>query len=152
MAGFEAAQKKAQLERRQSIKDEKRKQRQSYFPRVVQEEEESLSPATPAIDREVLMDGNDVDYASVFMSRPRIALSPTPAKDRMMSSMIESEDDELDDMDDGMGMGVDADYKNAFMSRPRIALSPTPARNRRIMDNDGQDEGEAEAVDMWHDL
>ncbi|TEY36381.1 hypothetical protein BOTCAL_0554g00020 [Botryotinia calthae] len=152
MAGFEAAQKKAQLERRQSIKDEKRKQRQSYFPRVVQEEEETLSPATPAIDREVLMDGNDVDYASVFMSRPRIAVSPTPAKDRMISSMIESEDDELDDMDDGMGMGVDADYKNAFMSRPRIALSPTPARNRRIMDNDGKDEGEAEAVDMWHDL
>ncbi|KAF7900737.1 hypothetical protein BELL_0525g00040 [Botrytis elliptica] len=152
MAGFEAAQKKAQLERRQSIKDEKRKQRQSHFPKVVQEEEDSLSPATPAIDREVLMDGNDVDYASVFMSRPRIAVSPTPAKDRMISSMIESEDDESEDMDEGMRMGVDADYKNAFMSRPRIALSPTPARNRRITDNDVQEEGEAEAVNMWHDL
>ncbi|KAF7921460.1 uncharacterized protein EAE97_011249 [Botrytis byssoidea] len=152
MAGFEAAQKKAQLERRQSIKDEKRKQRQSHFPRVVQEEEDSLSPATPAIDREVLMDGNDVDYASVFMSRPRIAVSPTPAKNRMISSMMESEDDELEDMDEVMEMGVDADYKNAFMSRPRIALSPTPARNRRIMGNDVQEEGEAEAVNMWHDL
>ncbi|KAF7945071.1 hypothetical protein EAE96_009851 [Botrytis aclada] len=152
MAGFEAAQKRAQLERRQSIKDEKRKQRQSHFPKVVQEEEDSLSPATPAIDREVLMDGNDVDYASVFMSRPRIAVSPTPAKDRMISSMMESEDDELEDMDEGMEMGVDADYKNAFMSRPRIALSPTPDRNRRIMNNDVQEEGEAEAVNMWHDL
>ncbi|KAF5868779.1 uncharacterized protein Bfra_012110 [Botrytis fragariae] len=152
MAGFEAAQKRAQLERRQSIKEEKRKQRQSQFPKVVQEEEDSLSPATPAIDREVLMDGNDVDYASVFMSRPRIAVSPTPAKDRMISSMMESEDDELEDMDEGMGMGVDADYKNAFMSRPRIALSPTPARNRRIMNSDVQEEGEAEAVNMWHDL
>ncbi|THV46511.1 hypothetical protein BGAL_0380g00060 [Botrytis galanthina] len=152
MAGFEAAQKKAQLERRQSIKDEKRKQRQSHFPKVVHEEGDSLSPATPAIDREVLMDGNDVDYASVFMSRPRIAVSPTPAKNRMISSMMESEDDELEDMDEGMEMSVDADYKNAFMSRPRIALSPTPARNRRIMGNDVQEEGEAEAVNMWHDL
>ncbi|CAD6453296.1 1611c083-5ba5-41ea-876e-c5b817c7e3d4 [Sclerotinia trifoliorum] len=152
MAGFEAAQKKAQLERRKSIQDEKRKQRQSHFPKIVQEEEEPLPQATPSIDREVLMDG-DVDYASVFMSRPRIAVSPTPAKDRMISSMIESGDDEDKDEDEDMNvtMGMDADYANAFMSRPRIALSPTPARHNRIM-MDGEVEEEGEAVNMWHDL
>ncbi|KAJ8061923.1 hypothetical protein OCU04_009710 [Sclerotinia nivalis] len=150
MAGFEAAQKKAQLERRKSIQDEKRKQRQSHFPKIVQEEEEPLPQATPSIDREVLMDG-DVDYASVFMSRPRIAVSPTPAKDRMISSMIESGDEEDEDEDMNVTMGMDADYANAFMSRPRIALSPTPARHNRIM-MDGEAEEEGEAVDMWHDL
>lgn len=147
MAGFEAAQKRAQLERRKSIQDEKRKQRQSHFPKIVQEEEEPLPQATPTIDREVLMDG-DVDYASVFMSRPRIAVSPTPAKDKMISSMIESgdedsEDDEDEDEDISVTMGMDADYANAFMSRPRIALSPTPARHNRIMmEGEAEDEGD----------
>lgn len=154
MAGFEAAQKKAQLERRQSIKDEKRKQRQSHFPKAVQEEEEPIPQATPTIDREVLMDGDDVDYASVFMSRPRIAVSPTPAKDRMISSMIESEDDGEEDEDEGededITMNVDADYANAFMSRPRIALSPTPARDRRITRHSEAGE-DGEGVDRWHD-
>lgn len=154
MAGFEAAQKKAQLERRKSLKDEKRKQRQSHFPKIVHEEEEPIPQATPTIDREVLMDG-DVDYASVFMSRPRIALSPTPAKDRMISSMIESGDEgseyQDEDEDEDVTMAVDADCANAFMSRPRIALSPTPARNRGIMmGSEVEDEGTA--VNMWHDL
>ncbi|ESZ91813.1 hypothetical protein SBOR_7808 [Sclerotinia borealis F-4128] len=161
MAGFEAAQKKAQLERRQSIKDEKRKQRQSHFPKVVQEEEEPLPQATPTIDRDVLMDG-DVDYASVFMSRPRIALSPTPAKDRMISSIIES-GDELEEGEEGeedidedmtMDVDVDVDYANAFMSRPRIALSPTPERHVRSMMNSEAERGGgggAGAVNMWHD-
>ncbi|KAI9651398.1 hypothetical protein NHQ30_001440 [Ciborinia camelliae] len=159
MAGFEAAQKKAQLERRQSIKDEKRKQRQSHFPKVVHEEEEPLPQATPTIDREVLMDGDNVDYASVFMSRPRIAVSPTPAKDRMISSMMESgdegEEEEEEDLDEDITMGVvDADYASAFMSRPRIALSPTPAMNRRFTMDTGSEAEEEEGgpVNMWHDL
>jgi hypothetical protein len=92
MAGFEAAQKKAQLERSKSLKDEKRKQRQSkVFPKVEEEE-----PPTPAIDREVLMDG-DVDYESVFMSRPRIATSPAAMDRRVLAG---SEGDEMEE-DDG---------------------------------------------------
>ncbi|QSZ31845.1 hypothetical protein DSL72_001414 [Monilinia vaccinii-corymbosi] len=152
MAGFEAAQKKAQLERRKSIKDEKKKQRQSHFPKVVHEEDEPIPQATPAIDREVLMDG-DVDYASVFMSRPRIAVSPTPARDRMISSMIESGDEGHstdDDLDEDVTIAVDKDYANAFMSRPRIALSPAPARNRGVMmDRNLEEEN---AINTPHDI
>lgn len=144
MAGFEAARKKAQAERRKSIKDEQRKQRQSHFPRAVHEEE-PLPQATPAIDREVLMAEDNIDYASVFMSRPRIAVSPSPAKDRMISSMIESGDEENEDEDGDVTMAVDTDYANAFMSRPRIALSPTPASDRRRRVN-------GEGVNMRHDL
>lgn len=68
MAGFEAAQKKAQLERRRSVKDAKKKQRESsYFPKV---EEEVVEVA-----KVELMEG-DPDYESVFKSRPRIKTSP----------------------------------------------------------------------------
>ncbi|KAM3067474.1 hypothetical protein ACMFMG_011619 [Clarireedia jacksonii] len=92
MAGFEAVQKKAQLDRRKSLKEDKRKQRQSkVFPKVEEEE-----PPTPAIDREELMDG-DVDYESVFMSRPRIATSPA-AMDRR--ALAESDGDEMEQDDD----------------------------------------------------
>lgn len=72
MAGFEQAQKKAQLERRRSVKEEKKRvQRSSYFPQV-EEERESLMPDISAIE---LMEG-DPDYESVFKSRPKIATSP----------------------------------------------------------------------------
>jgi hypothetical protein len=70
MAGFEAAQKKAQLERRRSVKDAKKKQRESsYFPKV---EEEVVTPDISAIE---LLEG-DPDYESVFKSRPKIKTSP----------------------------------------------------------------------------
>lgn len=70
MAGFEAAQKKAQLERRKSVKDAKKKQRESsYFPKV---EEEVITPDISAIE---LLEG-DPDYESVFKSRPKIKTSP----------------------------------------------------------------------------
>jgi len=70
MAGFEAAQKKAQLERRRSVKDAKKKQRESsYFPKV---EEEVITPDISAIE---LLEG-DPDYESVFKSRPKIKTSP----------------------------------------------------------------------------
>lgn len=72
MAGFEAAQKKAQLERRRSVKEEKKKTRQSnYFPKV-EEEKEVNTPDISAIE---LMEG-DPDYESVFKSRPKIKTSP----------------------------------------------------------------------------
>ncbi|KAI6713371.1 hypothetical protein JHW43_004088 [Diplocarpon mali] len=70
MVGYDAAQKKAQLERRRSVKDAKTKQRQSnYFPKV---EEEATVPDISAVE---LMEG-DPDYESVFKSRPKVATSP----------------------------------------------------------------------------
>ncbi|KAF8861022.1 hypothetical protein BDZ45DRAFT_618835 [Acephala macrosclerotiorum] len=76
MAGFEAAQKKAQLERRRSVKDAKKKQRESsYFPKV----EEVVMPDISAIE---LLEG-DPDYASVFKSRPKIKTSPAVSPTRL---------------------------------------------------------------------
>ena len=76
MVGFEAAQKKAQLERRRSIKDAKKRQRESnYFPAVDEE------PSRGVIDPVELIDG-DPDYESVFKSRPKIKTSPAVSPTR----------------------------------------------------------------------
>jgi hypothetical protein len=70
MAGFEAAQKKAQVERRRSVKDAKKQQRESrHFPTL--DEEHSAGGIDPA----QLIEG-DPDYESVFKSRPKIKTSP----------------------------------------------------------------------------
>ena len=85
MAGFEAAQKKAQIERRRSMKEAKKKQRESsYFPKL---EEEVTAPDVSAVE---LMDGGDPDYESVFKSRPKIKTSPTASPTR---GTIEEEDE-----------------------------------------------------------
>jgi hypothetical protein len=77
MAGFEAAQKKAQLERRKSVKDAKKKQRESsYFAKV---EEEVVTPDISAIE---LLE-EDPDYESVFKSRPKIKTSPAASPTRI---------------------------------------------------------------------
>ena len=89
MAGFEVAQKKAQLERRRSLKDARKKQREStYFPSV--EEEVAV---TPSINKQELMEG-DPDYESVFKSRPKIKTSPAVSP---MRSFVEESNDELGD-------------------------------------------------------
>jgi hypothetical protein len=76
MVGFEAAQKKAQLERRRSIKDAKKRQRESnYFPKVDEE------PSRRNIDHTDLIEG-DPDYESVFKSRPKIKTSPAVSPTR----------------------------------------------------------------------
>jgi hypothetical protein len=86
MAGFEAAQKKAQLERRKSVKDAKKKQRQSsYFPKL---EEEVVTPDISAIE---LLEG-DPDYESVFKSRPKIKTSPAISPTRIWEGEGEGED------------------------------------------------------------
>jgi hypothetical protein len=86
MAGFEAAQKKAQIERRRSMKDAKKKQRESsYFPRV---DEEIAGPDVNAVE---LLDGGDPDYESVFKSRPKIKTSPAVSPIR---SRIDEEEEE----------------------------------------------------------
>ncbi|EPE31242.1 hypothetical protein GLAREA_12545 [Glarea lozoyensis ATCC 20868] len=85
MAGFEAAQKKAQIQRRRSVKDAKKKQKESsYFPRVNEEVE------VPDVSAVELMDGADPDYESVFKSRPKIKTSPAVSPTR---SRIEEEDE-----------------------------------------------------------
>jgi hypothetical protein len=77
MAGFEAAQKKAQIERRKSVRVAKKKQRESsYFPKV---EEEVVTPDISAIE---LLEG-DPDYESVFKSRPKIKTSPAVSPTRI---------------------------------------------------------------------
>lgn len=75
MVGFEAAQKKAQIERRRSLKDAKKKQRESnYFPRVEEEQSRGIDPTE-------LIEG-DPDYESVFKSRPKIKTSPAVSPTR----------------------------------------------------------------------
>jgi hypothetical protein len=69
MAGFEAAQKRAQVERRRSAKDAKKRSRESsYFPALDEE------PRPASIDTVGLIE--DPDYESVFKSRPKIKTSP----------------------------------------------------------------------------
>ncbi|CAG8960183.1 hypothetical protein HYFRA_00010662 [Hymenoscyphus fraxineus] len=83
MAGFEAAQKKAQLARRKSVIDAKKKAREStYFPKVEEE------PSVPDISAIELMEG-DPDYESVFKSRPKIQMSPAPSPTREMDEDLE---------------------------------------------------------------
>lgn len=83
MAGFEAAQKKAQLARRRSVKDAKKKAREStYFPKV---EEETITPDLSAIE---LIEG-DPDYESVFKSRPKIKTSPAVSPTREIDEDFE---------------------------------------------------------------
>ncbi|KAK5660577.1 hypothetical protein OQA88_13134 [Cercophora sp. LCS_1] len=74
MAGFEAAQKKAQLERRRSLRKSKQvpvppRGRDSYFPAVDEE-----GGNTTLLLAEELMNVEDQD--AVFMSRPKIKTSP----------------------------------------------------------------------------
>jgi hypothetical protein len=76
MAGFEAAQKRAQIERRRSVKDAKKQQRESrHFPTL----DEEHSPGQ--IDPAQLIEG-DPDYESVFKSRPKIKTSPAVSPTR----------------------------------------------------------------------
>ncbi|RKF58956.1 hypothetical protein OnM2_064060 [Erysiphe neolycopersici] len=73
MAGFEAAQKKAQLDRRNSIKEEKKNQRKLCHLKKVEEKTTiSLENNTSAIE---FIEG-DHDYESIFKSRPKIKTSP----------------------------------------------------------------------------
>ena len=83
MAGFDAAQQRAQMARRRSQRQSKaakataKYERGSYFPAVDEDDGDST-----LLLAEELMDGNQ-DYESVFMSRPKIKTSPvgTPVKE-----------------------------------------------------------------------
>ncbi|KAG9246523.1 HAUS augmin-like complex subunit 6 N-terminus-domain-containing protein [Calycina marina] len=84
MAGFEAAQKKAQIERRRSVRDSKKKSRESTYFLKVEEE----PPSTPNLDPVELI-GGDPDYESVFKSRPKIATSPAMSPARILEELYE---------------------------------------------------------------
>jgi hypothetical protein len=76
MVGFEAAQQKAQMARRRSMKEAQKKQRESsYFPKVEEE------PITAAVEAAELIEG-DPDYEDVFKSRPKIKTSPAVSPSR----------------------------------------------------------------------
>jgi hypothetical protein len=84
MAGFEAAQKKAQVERRKSVKEQKRRQRESsYFPRENRlREEDEGEPITPVQELVEMGEGEEADYESVFKSRPKVKTSPMGSPER----------------------------------------------------------------------
>lgn len=88
MAGFEAARKKAQLERRRSQRQSSRpmppagghrRDGSSYFPSV---DEEGEHGDTTLLLAEELMNNETDDYEAIFKSRPKIKTSPvgTPVK------------------------------------------------------------------------
>lgn len=89
MAGFEAAKKKAQLERRRSLRNSKLGGpspctpvgggKNGYFPAVDEEEGDS----TLLIAEELISKGRADDYEAVFMSRPKLKTSPigTPTRE-----------------------------------------------------------------------
>lgn len=92
MAGFEASQQRAQLERRKSVKDEKRRQRQSsYFPKVNEEREDDTVKKVEMMIEE----GQLGECEDVFKSRPKIAMSPRAQSP--MGSWEEREEEGVDE-------------------------------------------------------
>lgn len=91
MAGFEAARKKAQLERRRSQRKSKyqasRREESGQFNSVWAVEEEGKNdgdtPSMKVLAEELMQDGGgDDNYEAVFRSRPKIKTSPVPSPKR----------------------------------------------------------------------
>ncbi|KAL5596709.1 hypothetical protein BROUX41_006599 [Berkeleyomyces rouxiae] len=88
MAGFEAAQKKAQVDRRRSLRlEHAASKRGKERPRFEDVREEDGAPGDgDELNHEMsfleLMDA-DEDYEAVFRSRPKIKTSPAPSPSRM---------------------------------------------------------------------
>ncbi|KHN96193.1 uncharacterized protein MAM_06041 [Metarhizium album ARSEF 1941] len=78
MAGFEKAQRKAQLERRKSLRKSKALPRKegSYFPKLEEEQEEE---GRAELTEELML---EEDMEAVFRSRPRIKASPLASPTR----------------------------------------------------------------------
>lgn len=78
MAGFEQAQKKAQLQRRRSERRSRmappERREGSYFPKLAEEEEDDMTLKLT----ERFME-EDEDMEAVFRSRPKIGASPLPS-------------------------------------------------------------------------
>ncbi|KAL1836999.1 hypothetical protein VTJ49DRAFT_4402 [Mycothermus thermophilus] len=83
MAGTEEARRKAQVERRRSMrKTSNQLDIRGSFPRVDEEREEKGGDTTLLLAEELIRKGHDQDYEAVFMSRPKIKMSPvlTPVR------------------------------------------------------------------------
>ncbi|KAH8204863.1 hypothetical protein TruAng_000902 [Truncatella angustata] len=79
MANFQAAQQKAQLDRRRSERKGRPPQRKdSYFPKV-QEEGEEIADASVM---DSLLEVPNIDMETVFKSRPKMRTSPAPGPRR----------------------------------------------------------------------
>lgn len=81
MAGFASAQKKAQLEKKESLRSAKKSERAlGSFPPPLStpDEEDAEQEETNKFERHSLIESHhEVDYESAFKSRPKIALSPS---------------------------------------------------------------------------
>ncbi|KAL1846421.1 hypothetical protein Daus18300_014264 [Diaporthe australafricana] len=95
MANFEATQQRVRQERQKTARREARKQsvsnksgeiaRQAYFPPATVDEEEADEDSTAMLEELIAKEAEvgEVDYDSIFKSRPRIKASPpgTPVRD-----------------------------------------------------------------------
>ncbi|OAF61404.1 hypothetical protein VC83_02048 [Pseudogymnoascus destructans] len=86
MSNSAAVAKSAQLERRRSVKTAARRKRESFMP-----VRQSLAPydeyGLEGVDREALIEGEEVDMEAVFMSRPRVKTSPASSPRKAWGEM-----------------------------------------------------------------
>ncbi|OBT88186.1 hypothetical protein VE02_02432 [Pseudogymnoascus sp. 03VT05] len=88
MSNSAAVAKSAQLERRRSVKTAARKKRESFMP-----VRQSLAPfdeyglGEEGVDREALIEEEEVDMEAVFMSRPRVKTSPASSPRKAWGEM-----------------------------------------------------------------
>ncbi|KAL5348293.1 hypothetical protein ACLOAV_006775 [Pseudogymnoascus australis] len=83
MSNSAAVAKTAQLERRRSVKTAARRKRESFMP-----VRQSLAPFEDAgVDREALIEEEEVDVEAVFMSRPRVKTSPASSPRKAWGEM-----------------------------------------------------------------
>lgn len=99
MAGFEAAQQKARLERQRSQKRAARQQsgplsRQTYFPSLDEEDGAAEEADSTAVLEELMAKEQAVDYDAVFKSRPKIKSSPPATPVRGGWGVEEEEEEE----------------------------------------------------------
>ncbi|OBT45586.1 hypothetical protein VE00_03506 [Pseudogymnoascus sp. WSF 3629] len=87
MSNSASVAKTAQLERRRSVKTAARKKRESFMP-----VRQSLAPFEEyglegGVDREALIEEEEVDVEAVFMSRPRVKTSPASSPRKAWGEM-----------------------------------------------------------------
>ena len=91
MAGFAAAQQKAQLERRRSERKSKAlsPRKDGYFPKLEEEDTEGASMLEELLDKGEA----EIDMDVVFRSRPRMRTSPAPSPMRRWDADIRRAED-----------------------------------------------------------
>ncbi|OBT66299.1 hypothetical protein VE03_04320 [Pseudogymnoascus sp. 23342-1-I1] len=87
MSNSAAVAKSAQLERRRSVKSAARRKRESFMPVRLSVAEGGGEGG--GVDREALIEEEDVDVEAVFMSRPRVGNSPASSPRKAWGEMGE---------------------------------------------------------------